>query len=649
MSFQIHDIVLFGHNRQKRVLSLNPGRLNIITGASKTGKTALISILEYCFGSTDCDIPEGIIRRTVDWVGVRIQLTEGQAFIARRLPAGGHSVSTSVFYAVGREIGIPDHGDLAQTTNAETLKKILSSHAGIRLNLHEPPSGQTRESLSANINHALLYCFQQQSEVISNKHLFHRQSEEWIPQAIKDTLPYFLGAVDDDHVALMAELRRLHRDLRGLERKLAEYEAIRGRGISRAQALLSEAIDIGLYAVGTPPDTWEECVNRLTEIQAHSLQEEEEIENEGQEYERLQTERQQLISELQRVKDQLQSARELSSNRDGFSREAHIQLARLQSIDLFDENEGIDSSVCPLCQSQLEETQVPPTVADLQHSFRELAGQIRSVEEHSPQMQQVVQMLEERLNEAQLKLRENREAMEALQASNQRLQEVRDRAARKAHIRGRIGLYLESLPALEDSSDLQREIFTLRAQIASLEETLSEEAVEERIQSCVSVISRDMSEWANELKLEHAEHPLRLDTKHLTVIADGSEGRPIPMEHMGSGANWVGYHLISHLALHKWFVRRERPVPEFLLIDQPSQVYFPEDSDWERTGASGRGEDRDAVARMYQLTIKVVQALSPRFQVIITDHANINESWFQECIVERWREGLKLVPPEWDV
>ena len=130
-------------------------------------------------------------------------------------------------------------------------------------------------------------------------------------------------------------------------------------------------------------------------------------------------------------------------------------------------------------------------------------------------------------------------------------------------------------------------------------------------------------------------------------MADGHEG-PIPMERMGSGENWVGYHLISHFSLHKWFVQRGRPVPRFLFIDQPSQVYFPEDQDWEQDEEREGGEDREAVSRMYQLALKVVDELSPSFQVIITDHANINEPWFQECIVERWREGQKLVPPEWD-
>ena len=647
MSFQVLDIVLYGFNQKRRVLSLRPGRLNIITGSSKTGKTALIEIMDYCFGASECGIPEGIIRQTVEWVGVRLQVTEGHVFIARRLPTGGQEASSDVFYTVGQEIALPEYSSLAQTTNSQALERLLTTHAGISQNIHEPPSGQTRRPLSANIRHALFYCFQQQSEIISNRHLFHKQSMQWIPQTIKDTMPYFLGAVDDEHVAKMAELRRLRHEARSLETKLAEHAAVRGSGISRAQSLMLEAVDLGLRPSGTVTEGWEGSVALLKDISSSPLPDEEkEIVDEGDEYERLQENRQQLTHDLCRTKEQLLAAQALSSERRGYSREGEAQLARLRSIQLFEDQEGADHSSCPLCQSQLADNQTPPSIFDLRESTSELETQIRSVEERSPQMQQVVCTLEDRLEEAQRKLRENRESLEVLLASNQRLQELRDRSARRAYVLGRIGLYLESLPHLEDTSELKSAIATIQEKIAQLKKELSDEVVQDRIQSFLFNLSRDMSEWARELRLEHSEHPLRLDLKRLTVVADGDNG-PIPMERMGSGENWVGYHLIAHFALHKWFVGHGRPVPRFLFIDQPSQVYFPEDRDWAQSAEDTSSEDRQAVSRMYQLALKLIEQLAPSLQIIITDHANINEKWFQDCIVERWREGQKLVPPEW--
>jgi DNA repair ATPase RecN len=35
--------------------------LNVITGKSSTGKSAIIEIFDYCFGSSDYTVPEGII------------------------------------------------------------------------------------------------------------------------------------------------------------------------------------------------------------------------------------------------------------------------------------------------------------------------------------------------------------------------------------------------------------------------------------------------------------------------------------------------------------------------------------------------------------------------------------------------------------
>jgi hypothetical protein len=646
MSFQVLDVVLYGFNRKRRVLSFQSGRLNIITGASKTGKTALIEIIDYCLGASECGVPEGIIRQVVEWVGIRLQVIDGHVFIARRLPRAGQPASSDVFYDIGKEIGIPKYSALIQTTNPKSLEGLLTTHVGISENVHEPPQGQTRRPLTANIRHALFYCFQQQSEVISNKHLFHKQSEEWIPQSIKDTIPYFLGAVEDEHVTKMAELRRLRHVLSGLERKIAEHEAIRGKGVSRAQGLISEAADIGLRPSVSLPEDWEDCLSALKDIYTKPPPEEEEqVVAEGDEFERLQEERQQLTYELQRAKEQLNAAKALSSDRQGYSREANAQLIRLRSIDLFDRGDIDDHCACPLCQTQLAKDRIP-LISELRQSVAELEGQIRAVEERSPQMQQIVRKLQSSVEEAQRKLHDNREALEVLQKSRQRLQSLRDRAARRAHVMGRIGLYLESVPMLEDTSSIKQEIQELRAQISRLEDELSDAIVQDKIESCLSIISRDMSEWAKGLRLEHSEYPLRLDLKRLTVVAD-SESGPIPMDRMGSGENWVGYHLISHFALHKWFTEHHRPVPRFLFIDQPSQVYFPEDRDWSRDSKRGRSEDREAVTRMYRLAFEVAKALSPAFQVIITDHANIGKRWFQNCIVERWRGPKKLVPKRW--
>ncbi|WP_406384983.1 DUF3732 domain-containing protein [Streptomyces sp. NBC_01618] len=97
---------------------------------------------------------------------------------------------------------------------------------------------------------------------------------------------------------------------------------------------------------------------------------------------------------------------------------------------------------------------------------------------------------------------------------------------------------------------------------------------------------------------------------------------------IGSGKNHVGYHL----ALHQYFVTNNRPAPRFLILDQPTQPYYPSDM----TKARGRlkditiGEDRVTATRLFQLMHQVATELSPNFQMIVSDHADLPHYWYQE-------------------
>ena len=156
-----------------------------------------------------------------------------------------------------------------------------------------------------------------------------------------------------------------------------------------------------------------------------------------------------------------------------------------------------------------------------------------------------------------------------------------------------------------------------------------------------------MTDYSDALDLEHRGSQLRLDIRKLTVIADTIDG-PVPLQRMGSGENWVGYHVLTHLALHKWFRQKSRPVPSFLILDQPSQAHYPPDKD---TGdgsiTSLADEDQTAVQKLFSLIAEVAREIAPSLQVILLDHADLKEDWFDAAVIERWRHGRKLVPLDW--
>jgi hypothetical protein len=204
------------------------------------------------------------------------------------------------------------------------------------------------------------------------------------------------------------------------------------------------------------------------------------------------------------------------------------------------------------------------------------------------------------------------------------------------------------MPDVPDTKDLEGQAESLRAQCKRLEEELSDERVQEQLTSIASRLSEKLTKWARDLNLEHSASPMRLDLKKLTLVADTLEDGAVPMNRIGSGENGVGFHLIAHLALHQWFVQRSRPVPHFIFFDQPSQVYFPADKDVDGTMGLVPDDDRHRVLQMFRLIFEAVEEVAPGLQVILIEHADLNEDWYRDAIVERWRGGKKLVPEDWE-
>jgi hypothetical protein len=135
-----------------------------------------------------------------------------------------------------------------------------------------------------------------------------------------------------------------------------------------------------------------------------------------------------------------------------------------------------------------------------------------------------------------------------------------------------------------------------------------------------------------------------LDRKNLTVVAD-TVYRPLSLPQIGSGESWVGYRVAAHLALHKLFRTLDRPVPAFLMLDQPSQAHYPKEKDvGEISAPKMRIKWR---LHAVQADIRVLHDPGPNMQVIVADHVDLLQEWFRASTVQRWREGIKLVPMTW--
>jgi len=642
MSMSIGAIVLYSHSGEQRELTFKSGCLNIITGDSKTGKSAIIDIIDYCLGRSSCNVAEGVIRRSVSWFAVRLLNGEDELFVARRNPGPGTDTGGEIYVRRGRFDAPPAFDELARNMVEAELISLLSRFVGISENEHRPQNG-TRLPLQATIRHALFLCFQKQDEIDNRDRLFHRQGDQFIPQAIKDTIPYFIGAVDEQHFLRQHELDTARDALRELELRAQRQHEQRNVDIGRIRRLVTDGKRVGLIVPEYEPVETDIALEVLDRAARTDLTTTSALPDFGESINRLRGEQATLRSGLERVNEEIRASRLMLSEQSAYSREGHEQRARLSSIGLF--KIEADGHQCPLCESDLA---VPtPATEQIADALRAVSDQLAAVEVEQPHLQRHIEGLEQRRGELERDLVEAQNALSRLIADDARAKAQQDLLVDRARVVGRISAFLDAVRPGDNEPDLAPLIEAAKRRVETLEAAVNADDVAQRLDTYLNIISKQMSRFAELLDLEHSGSELRLDLKKLTVVADTLDG-PIPLNRMGSGENWVGYHVLTYLALHWWFRKRERPVPATLILDQPSQAHYPAERDQEGRLDPLDDKDRHAVQALFELMHRACQEIDG-LQLIVLDHAHLADDWFEASIVEEWRRGQFLVPPAWDV
>lgn len=241
-------------------------------------------------------------------------------------------------------------------------------------------------------------------------------------------------------------------------------------------------------------------------------------------------------------------------------------------------------------------------------------------------------------------LRDNVVELDAVAQQEAAVAAGRDRRERIAFLQGRVSQELErGVDVASNLAELRNAERRYRGQLARLEDVSERDDPGAALRAAIDSISEVMTDYARYLQLEGSEHYVRLDPVELTLAVQRPGGR-VPPGRMGSTENWVGYHMVTHLALHHWFTTNHRPVPRFVIFDQPTQAFFPEEV---VDAADDENADWEAVRRQLTLMRDVVSTLTGELQVIVCDHANLADDWFQSAVIGNWRNGVAFIPSDW--
>ncbi|WP_327396908.1 DUF3732 domain-containing protein [Streptomyces phaeochromogenes] len=628
-----------------RTITFKPGALNVLTGESETGKSAVLDIIEYCLGRQNISLPEGVITQTVGWYALLVEIGSTRLLLGRPRPTGA-STNKAMLVIGDNTLELPSAASMSVNADTDGLRTELSARLGIDDFRFEPPPGAERYAFNVSVAQAVYLCLQKQTEIANQQLLFHRQSEQGMAQMMKDTLPYFLGAAGPEQASRQRQLVDATRSLRRIQRQLEEINRNQEAAGAELLGLARLAQDAGMLAT-LPSAPTAAVLDDLLRGAADAVTDPLTATDLGDDglQEQLANERQSLREQLQDLNEARTLLDTWQQQSQDLSGELHTQLGRLTSLQLLNTDVETQSDTCPLCNQLL--AQPDPDIAQLTELTQHLQNELDDAAALQPTRTRHRQEINSQIADVRARLQGNASSLATLQASNQRLQQLGDQRARQAHIQGRILQELQrsaSEPAGEAAA-LRRQAARMQERVSDLQELVDADDVAAETESRLSRIAQDMTRWARELSLEHAAaaEDVRISLSLLNVVLRTETGR-IPLTRIGSAKNWIGYHLVAHLAMHTFLLKHRRPVPHFVMFDQPTQAFFPEevhdadaitDADWE------------AVRSYFSLMRDVVDQNGRGLQIIVCDHVNLRDGWFRDAVVENWRQGKALIPTDW--
>lgn len=644
---KIKSVHIYSHDGQRRDLQFKVDGLNVITGRSSTGKSALSEIVEYCMGRSSFTVPEGIIRDKVAWFAVIYQFENEQVLVAKPTPhTGGASCSTAMLRR-GVQLRIPEFKDLAVNTDDDSIVELLSRLLGIPENRTEVALEHSRASYDANVKHTFYYLFQKQGLVANKDQLFYRQNEQFQPQAIRDTLPILLGVSSHDRYELESKLRVAQRDLRISNKKLEQARNAVDTSHEQAIGLYSEAKAVGVSGnTGENPNA-----GGIIEALKFALSWKPETlpDDDGSRISLLEDELSRLRQDRRETQARIDAARQFAKRAGGYENEAAEQIDRLASIKALPKNPDSGEWQWPFSESNL--ALESPVAVVLLKELETLDKELRIATGQRPKLEAYLADLSDKVGSIAGDIRQKETELSAAISANEVIAQMGTRNNAAARVVGRISLFLETFLPNDDIAKLEAERRRLNSKIQQLEQQIGGDDSNERLASILNNISAQITRYVRKFEAEFKDFPARLNLSQLTIIFDRPE-RPVPMSRTGGGENHLAYHLSALLALHLFAAQNDRPIPQFLFIDQPTQVYFPSEQVYKDADGSvlktEADADLDAVRRLFELLLKFTQVDVPGFQLIVTEHANLREQWFQDALVEEpWTKPPALVPEEW--
>jgi len=646
--WNISDIFFLGVGGQRRVISLKQNEVNIITGASGTGKSTIIKSIDYCLGSSECELPVHVRRRCVA-VGVKWVLGEDEMLIGRIVPSAGQKTDTHMFVSSGRRLELPLHlKDFEGATTLGAAKAFLERVFGIGdVDNHW---SQAVESGCATIRHVTPYLFVTKEVICSESVLLHGLENLNKARDIVATIPYFLKITSETDVLNERKLRQLQRALEKEEAKEKSRATAKSLLKQRATNLLEQAHRVGMTPTVNVDATEEDLLSRL-----HKLKNEQAAINaypSESELAQLHEQRRDVLSRLDDAKRKLKATKMVIRDASGFQDAVTRQYEKLELAEHMQKV----SPVCPLCGTASERG--IETARALQSTLTKIREESAAVERVKPQLLEHDRELEQQIESLNDELHRTDKRIETWLRQDKEARELSDLSQVRERLLGKIDFFLEM--SVDELRKIPPDLRVLRSEIESLQAAVNFESKKIKLQRAERAISEFASEALEQLPTVapciDAELEFLSRKPEIRVVekSGSREGAILRMPDVGSDQNYLAIHIALSFALQRYFERVNAPVPGLLVLDQISRPYFPAKKDDEdETEIVGGEEDEDIQAMRRHIDFLFAETSRRKgLQVLLIEHAYFtDDDKYVAATCERWTKssGRALIPLDWPI
>lgn len=605
MIFNINKIILWLKSGEPRILEFKKNKINIITGNSRTGKTAILHIIDYCFCSSKNKISYEHIGENVLWYGVNFDINDKHYTIARgSFDEEKHLSKDYYFSDVGNIPDIPD-----SKIDEDELKSIIKHEFSIDSSLtFDFGSNTIKANTKISFRYFLMFNILSGDVIENSTHYFDTRNNDRYRDALHRIFDLAIGVTTIENIVLKDKIEQCEQKIKKLEKEKEKVENQKKDEQAKIAGLIKQAKEYRLIEADS--DNFENDfanLNKLIEdgiISLATLSNNDDIEN-------FKRQRQELAIDINRLQNLIKN---FSKYKEYLKRDRDSLQPILYINQFFKE--------------RIKNAEYTQFLDNLEVQFKKIKQAIHSKRPFEFDVEKLINEKKEELKQIDTILETQPQMSDRIFSDGERYLKL-----------GEIKTKLEDI-LNNRNIDLNYEYNYKQITDEMKKYNAKYIPIDERREYSISMLNECIQTYlqlAKEALDEYAEYLAAFDYKQKVLNLRRSKTSNVA--NVSSSSDHMFMHLCLFLGMHEMIMMNDvKCVPPFLIIDQPSRPYFNNNTyDYKKSESSlAKRSDWTKVLQIFRLLNNFmvnynsnVKNSGKEFQMILFEHVS-PDAW-RDC------------------